>query len=102
MNRRDASREFKIKTKLRKRLRSAQSHSRLGDLTTILDLNMNFEGFQDLMRRIARTWYERAKVEVKFTILIRLHLLSSFYKCDLIVQKTEKFILKLRCFRCLN
>jgi len=25
---------------------------------------MNFEGFQDLMRRIARTWYERAKVEV--------------------------------------
>jgi len=25
---------------------------------------MNFEGFQDLMRRIARTWYERAKVEI--------------------------------------
>ena len=26
---------------------------------------MNFEGFQDLMRRIARNWYERAKAEVK-------------------------------------
>lgn len=26
---------------------------------------MNFEGFQDLIRRIARTWYERAKAEVK-------------------------------------
>jgi hypothetical protein len=26
---------------------------------------MNFEGFQDLMRRIARNWYERAKVEVR-------------------------------------
>jgi len=25
---------------------------------------MNFEGFQDLMRRIARTWYERAKIEI--------------------------------------
>jgi len=25
---------------------------------------MNFEGFQDLMRRIARTWYERAKAEI--------------------------------------
>jgi len=25
---------------------------------------MNFEGFQDLMRRIARTWYERSKIEV--------------------------------------
>jgi len=25
---------------------------------------MNFEGFQDLMRRISRTWYERAKVEI--------------------------------------
>ena len=27
-------------------------------------MTMNFEGFQDLMRRIARTWYERAKSEV--------------------------------------
>lgn len=25
---------------------------------------MNFEGFQDLMRRIARTWYERSKLEI--------------------------------------
>ena len=31
---------------------------------------MNFEGFQDLMRRICRTWYERAKVEVYFYLPI--------------------------------
>jgi len=35
--------------------------------TTIITprVNMNFGGFQDLMRRIARTWYERSKIEVR-------------------------------------
>ena len=32
-------------------------------------MTMNFEGFQDLMRRIARTWYERAKAEVRETVI---------------------------------
>jgi hypothetical protein len=37
--------------------------------------DMNFEGFQDLMRRIARNWYERAKVEVR----LLLFLISKIY-----------------------
>ena len=32
-------------------------------------MTMNFEGFQDLMRRIARAWYERAKAEVCLKLL---------------------------------
>ena len=32
-------------------------------------MTMNFEGFQDLMRRIARAWYERAKAEVRLKLL---------------------------------
>ena len=39
---------------------------------------MNFEGFQDLMRRIARTWYERAKIEVNI-IIYSLYLNFYFY-----------------------
>ena len=38
---------------------------------------MNFEGFQDLMRRIARTWYERAKVEVNIEINIEINSILS-------------------------
>jgi len=38
---------------------------------------MNFEGFQDLMRRIARTWYERAKVEIMEMDMVNEYLKES-------------------------
>ena len=37
---------------------------------------MNFEGFQDLMRRIARTWYERSKIEVRRLLLNVIELIN--------------------------
>jgi len=40
-------------------------------------MTMNFEGFQDLMRRIARTWYERAKAEVIEMDMINTYLKES-------------------------
>ena len=38
---------------------------------------MNFEGFQDLMRRVARTWYERARVEILEFDLVTAYLQHS-------------------------
>eukprot|EP00090_Calanus_glacialis_P027047 TRINITY_DN4255_c0_g1_i1.p1 TRINITY_DN4255_c0_g1~~TRINITY_DN4255_c0_g1_i1.p1 ORF type:complete len:575 (-),score=153.79 TRINITY_DN4255_c0_g1_i1:116-1840(-) len=38
---------------------------------------MNFEGFQDLMRRIARTWYERAKMEIMEMDMVNEYLKES-------------------------
>ena len=32
---------------------------------------MNFEGFQDLMRRIARSWYQRAAAEVNKLLVVK-------------------------------
>jgi len=47
---------------------------------------MNFEGFQDLMRRIARTWYERSKVEVMEMDLVNAYLQESPFTAK---QSTE-------------
>jgi len=38
---------------------------------------MNFEGFQDLMRRIARTWYERSKMEIVEMEMVTTYLQES-------------------------
>jgi len=43
---------------------------------------MNFEGFQDLMRRIARTWYERAKAEI-----IEMNMVNNYLKESPFVAK---------------
>merc|ERR1712213_259149 len=43
---------------------------------------MNFEGFQDLMRRIARAWYERAKAEI-----IEMNLVNNYLKESPFVAK---------------
>ena len=50
---------------------------------------MNFEGFQDLMRRIARTWYERAKVEILEMDLVNAYLQDSPFTAK---QSTENEI----------
>merc|ERR1711962_1156243 len=45
-------------------------------------MTMNFEGFQDLMRRIARAWYERAKAEI-----IEMNLVNNYLKESPFVAK---------------
>jgi len=45
-------------------------------------MGMNFEGFQDLMRRIARTWYERAKSEI-----IEMNMVNNYLKESAFVAK---------------
>ncbi|XP_023331908.1 uncharacterized protein LOC111704027 [Eurytemora carolleeae] len=46
---------------------------------------MNFEGFQDLMRRIARTWYERAKVEI-----LEMDYVNEYLKVSPFIAKQTK------------
>jgi len=43
---------------------------------------MTFEGFQDLMRRIARNWYERAKAEI-----IEMNIVNNYLKESPFVAK---------------
>ena len=50
---------------------------------------MNFEGFQDLMRRIARTWYERAKIEILEMDMVNAYLQDSPFTAK---QSTENEI----------
>merc|ERR1712047_141719 len=45
-------------------------------------MTMNFEGFQDLMRRIARAWYERAKAEI-----IEMNMVNNYLKESPFVAK---------------
>merc|ERR1711963_1083983 len=47
--------------------------------TTIITprVNMNFGGFQDLMRRIARTWYERSKIQILEMDMVKAYLQDS-------------------------
>ena len=40
---------------------------------------MNFEGFQDLMRRIARSWYQRAQAEVNKLLVVKIFFIFIFY-----------------------
>jgi len=50
---------------------------------------MNFEGFQDLMRRIARTWYERSKIEILEMDMVNAYLQDSPFTAK---QSTENEI----------
>merc|ERR1712130_1072299 len=47
-----------------------------------IKMAMTFEGFQDLMRRIARNWYERAKAEI-----IEMNIVNNYLKESPFVAK---------------
>merc|ERR1711963_1336644 len=47
-----------------------------------IKMAMTFEGFQDLMRRIARNWYERAKAEI-----IEMNMVNNYLKESPFVAK---------------
>merc|ERR1712128_296689 len=49
----------------------------MGEFDSTPRTKMNFEGFQDLMRRIARTWYERAKMEIMEMDMVDAYLKES-------------------------
>merc|ERR1712223_164096 len=57
---------------------STEREGRSGDIK----MTMNFEGFQDLMRRIARAWYERAKAEI-----IEMNMVNNYLKESPFVAK---------------
>merc|ERR1712209_368175 len=56
--------------------------NRKGGRSADIKMTMNFEGFQDLMRRIARAWYERAKAEI-----IEMNMVNNYLKESPFVAK---------------
>merc|ERR1712038_1836522 len=56
--------------------------NRKGGRSGDIKMTMNFEGFQDLMRRIARAWYERAKAEI-----IEMNMVNNYLKESPFVAK---------------
>merc|ERR1711963_1032060 len=56
--------------------------NRKGGRSGDVKMTMNFEGFQDLMRRIARAWYERAKAEI-----IEMNMVNNYLKESPFVAK---------------
>merc|ERR1712004_267940 len=56
--------------------------NRKGGRSGDVKMTMNFEGFQDLMRRIARAWYERARAEI-----IEMNMVNNYLKESPFVAK---------------
>merc|ERR1711936_995811 len=59
-----------------------QEYQQFNRVRAEIKMTMNFEGFQDLMRRIARTWYERAKAEI-----IEMNMVNNYLKESPFVAK---------------